>query len=140
MGIAYRIDKALDCAVVVWDGRVTAEEQREHVLRLAADRQWPPGGFQLTDLTTVTDVALPDGELVELLIEGTNIREQLEAVILVRPDFLEGAWIEDAVKVRGAIPKPFRDLDLACAHLGVSAPAIQLTIDQLRQELGRQGT
>ena len=139
MGIAYRIDKILDCAVVVWDGRVTEDEQMEHLLRLAADRDWPPGGFQLTDLTTAMDVTLPDGELVEVLTEGMDMREQLETVILVRPDFLEGTWLDDAVKVRGAIPKPFSDLDSACAHLGVSTPAMQRAIDEVRQEMGRQG-
>jgi hypothetical protein len=140
MGISYRIDDILDCVVVVWDGRVTAEEQMEHVLRLAADRRWPPGGFMLTDLTTATDVTLPDGDLVEVLTEGMNAREQLKAVILVRPAFLEETWIDDAVELRGAIPTPFTDLDSACAHLGVSTPAVQRTIDDVRQELGRQGT
>jgi hypothetical protein len=137
VGISYRIDDTLDCAVVVWDGRVTEDELREHVLRLAADRRWPPRGFLLTDLTTATDVALPDGDLVDVLTEGMNIREQLPAVILVRPAFLEGTWIDDAVKVRGAIPTPFTDLADACAHLGVSAPAAQRAIDQVRQELAR---
>ena len=139
MGIAYRIDDTLDCAIVVWDGRVTADEQMEHVLRLAADRRWPPNSFILTDLTTATDVTLPDGELVDVLTEGMNVREQLTAVILVRPTFLEGTWIDDAVKVRGVLPTPFTDLDGACAHLGVSAPAVQRTIDEVRQELARQG-
>jgi hypothetical protein len=82
---------------------------------------------------------LPDGELVELLTEGMNMREQLEAVILVRPDFLEGTWLDDAVKVRGAIPKPFSELETACAHLGVSTTAIQRAIDAVRQELGPRG-
>ena len=139
MGIAYRIDDTLDCAVVVWDGRVTAEEQTEHVLRLAADTRWPPGGFVLTDLTTATDVTLPDGDLVEVLTEGMNLREQFESVILVRPAFLERTWIDDAVEVRGAMPTPFTDLDDACAHLGVNTSAVQRTIDQIRQKLRRQG-
>jgi hypothetical protein len=139
MGISYRIDATLDCAVVVWHGRVTAEEQTEHVLRLAADRQWPPGGFLLTDLTTATDVTLPDGDLVEVLTEGLN-REQLRAVILVRPEFLGGTWTDEAANLRGAIPTPFTDLDGACAHLGVSTPAVQRTIDQVRQEIERPST
>ena len=140
MGISYRIDDTLDCAVVVWDGRVTAEEQMEHVLRLAADGRWPPTGFLLTDLTTVTDVTLPDSDLVEVLTEGIDMREQHKAVILVRPAFLDGAWFDDAVKLRGAIPTPFTDLDSACAHLGVSTAAVQRTIDEVRHELQRQDT
>ena len=139
MGIGYRIDTTLDCAVVVWDGRVSAEEQVEHLLRLAADQQWPPGGFQLTDLTTVADVVLPDGDLVDALTEGMNVGERLETVIVVRADFLQGTWIDDAVKLRGAIPKPFSDLDRACAHLGVRTPAIRHTIAEIRRELERQG-
>ena len=139
MGIAYLVDGTLDGAVVVWDGRVSGEDQIEHLLRLAADREWPPGGFQLTDLTTVTDVTLPDRDLVDVLTEVINMAERLQAVILVRPEFLQSTWVDDAVNVRGTIPKPFSDLDRACAHLGVSTPAIQRMIDQVRRALERPG-
>jgi hypothetical protein len=135
MGIAYRIAEALDCTVVVWDGNITKEEHAEHLVRLAADTQWPPGGFHLTDLTTVTNVTLPDPELVDVLIEGTQMREHVEKVIIVRPAFLRATCIEESGAALGGIPKQFSDLDRACAHLGVSAGTVRATIDELREEL-----
>ena len=134
MGIAYRIDKNLGCTVVVWDGSITAEQHTEHVQRLAADMDWPPG-THLTDLTTVTDVTLPDPSLVELLIEGTGMRELVEKAIVVRPEFLRGSCIERSGQSRGGVPMPFSDLDRACEHLNLDKVSVRTTIDELREEL-----
>ena len=42
MGIVYRIDQDCGVAVVLWDGRVTADEFLAHTRRLLADTEWPP--------------------------------------------------------------------------------------------------
>jgi len=139
MGIAYRIDHGLGCTVVVWDGSVTAEQQTQHVLRLAADSEWPPGRLHLTDLTTVTDVTLPDSSMVDVLIEGTSMREEVKKAIVVRPDFLGGSCIQDSGSSLGGSPTPFSDLDQACAHLNVNASTVRATIRELRDELTRRG-
>jgi len=135
MGIAYRINKALGCTVVVWDGSITAEHQTEHVLRLAADPEWPPGRVHLTDLTTPTEVTLPDPTLVDVLIEGTDVRDHVDKAIVVRPGFLSGTCIQESRTSLGARSRPFSDLDRACAHLNVNAATIRTTIEALREEL-----
>src|SRR5262245_16111173 len=59
MGIAYRIDRALGFTLVVWHGDVTAQDAKDHLVELAADRQWPPGRLLLTDISSVGRVTLP---------------------------------------------------------------------------------
>ena len=138
MGIAYRIDQSLGCTVVVWDGSVTAEQQTRHLMRLAADSEWPPGRLHLTDLSSVTDVTLPDASLVDVLIEGTAMRDGIEKALVVRPEFLRESCIQDSGSSFGSRPTPFSDLDEACAHLNVSASMVRATLGELREELRRQ--
>ena len=136
MGIAYRINTALGCTIVVWDGNITAEQQAEHIQLLAADPAWPPGRH-LTDLTTVAHVTLPDPTLVDALIEGTDVREHVDKAIVVRPEFLRGTCIQESGAAHGGIPQAFSDLDHACAHLDLNASTVRATIDELRDELHR---
>ena len=137
MGIAYRIDTALGCTIEVWDGDISDFEQASHILRLAADTEWPPGPRHLTDLTTVAAVTLPDPTLVEALIEGTNVKDRVEKVIVVRPDFpLES--LDDIGAARGGTPTPFTNLDDACAHLNLSTASVRATINELRLEIRRR--
>ena len=42
MGIVYRIDQERGLVVVLWDGRVTADEFFAHARRLLADAEWLP--------------------------------------------------------------------------------------------------
>ena len=137
MGIAYRIDRALGFTLVVWHGDVTAQHAEEHLVQLAADREWPPGRLLLTDISTVGRVTLPDPHLLDLLLEGTDLREGLEKVVVVPPAFLVGNGIENAAASLGLSTRPFAELDAACEHLGVNATAVRGTIDELREEIER---
>jgi hypothetical protein len=84
MGIVYRIDPALDCTIVVRDGVITADDHVQHLLRLAADPDWPPARH-LTDLTTVGEVTAPDPKLMDALVEGSPMRDDIAKVIIMRP-------------------------------------------------------
>jgi hypothetical protein len=137
VGIVYRIDKTLDGVVAVWDGSITPQDHAEQVVRLAADTDWPPGRFHLTDATTVADFTLPDPGLVDVLLEGTGVREHVAKVVIVRPEFLRGSCIEESGASFGGTTKAFSDITSACAHLGVNDRTIRATIDGLREELGR---
>ena len=87
MAIAYRADRELGCTISVWDGVVTGADVRQHLVRLAGDRDWPPrGNLHLSDLTTVTKATVPDPELLELLYEGTNVATDLKVAVVVRPE------------------------------------------------------
>jgi hypothetical protein len=138
MGIAYRIDHVLGFTLVVWHGDVTAQDAKEHLVQLAADSQWPPGRLLLTDISTVGRVTLPDPELLELLLEGTDLRERLEKVVVVPPAFLRGNGIEKAAASLGMKAKPFGDLDAACDHLGVDPASVRTVTDELRREIEHQ--
>jgi hypothetical protein len=138
MGIAYRIYPDIGFTVVVWHGPVSVEDTVDHLVRLAADAQWPPGLRHLTDLRTVTSVALPDPELLDVLFEGSHWRdEDLEKVVVVAAELLQRTTVQDAAASLGMNAKPFGDLDAACAHLGVDAGIVRATIGDLRAEVER---
>jgi hypothetical protein len=137
MGIAYRADPALGCTTSVWDGSISAEDVRQHVVLLAGDGEWPPGQLHLTDLTTITDATIPDPELLALLYEGTNLSEELRVAVVVRSDFLPSPVLRFASATREMIATTFTDLAKACAHLGTSEAEVRATIEDLREELAR---
>lgn len=121
MGIVYRIDQALDCTIVVWDGDITADDHVHHLLRLAADPDWPPARH-LTDLTTVGEVMLPDPLLMDALVEGTPIRDEIAKVIIVRPGFLCEHWIQDSGASVTGLPEVCTNVAAACASLAWIQP------------------
>ena len=137
MGIAYRIDKTRGLTIFVWDGTVTERDTIDHLLQLAADSDWPYGRLSLTDLTTVGAVVLPDAGLLDELVAGTDLREKLEKVVVVRPELLRGTSVTDAAASLGMDAKPFGDLESACAHLGVDVSTVRATIADLRESLRR---
>jgi len=105
VGIVYRIDQAVDCMIVVWNRDITADDQVPHLLRLAADPDWPLGRH-LTDRTTVGEVTLPDPLLIDALVEGSSMRDEIARVILVRPGFLAEQWIQDSGSETGVPEVP----------------------------------
>jgi hypothetical protein len=135
MAIAYRADRSHACTVSVWDGDVTADDVRHHLARLAVDEDWPAGPAHLTDLTTIKTADVPDPELLALLYEGTTLAEDLKIAVVVRaePRFEPALRYETATAKLAATT--FDDLGTACRYLGVSAPAMQATIAELRQQL-----
>jgi len=134
VGIVYRIDQALDCTIVVWDGDITADDHVQHLLRLAADPNWPPGRH-LTDLTTVGEVTLPDPQLVDALVEGSPMRDEIAKVIVVRPGFLGERWIQDSGASETGVPEVCTNVAAACVYLGVDPTVIRSTLDELRSPL-----
>ena len=138
MSIAYRLDRALGFTLVVWHGDVTAQDTVDHLVELAADRQWPPGRLLLTDITSARRVTLPDPQLLDLLLEGTDLRERLEKVVVVPAAILRGQTIEKAATSLRMDAKPFGDLDAACRHLGLATATVRAQIDELRDELERR--
>jgi len=133
MSILYRADRVLGCTIAIWDGDITGEDARKHLVRLASDPNWPPGRRHLADLTTTTRVTLPDPELVELLLEGSNLGKEFRVAVLVRPDFLgdTDARYDSSMGAMNAVA--FTDLDAACEYLDVDAREVAAVIEQLRR-------
>ena len=134
MGIVYRIDQGLDCTIVVWDGDVTADDHIQHLLRLAADPDWPPARH-LTDLTTVGEVTLPDPLLMDALVEGSPMRDEIVKVIIVRPGFLGEHWMQDSGASVTGVPEVCTNVAAACVHLGLDPTVMRSTLDELRSPL-----
>jgi len=134
VGIVYRIDQQLDCTIVVWDGDITADDHVQHLLRLAADPDWPPARH-LTDLTTVGEVALPDPLLMDALVEGSPMRDEIAKVIIVRPGFLGEHWIQDSGASATGVPEVCTNVEAACVYLGVDPTVMRSTLVELRSPL-----
>jgi hypothetical protein len=135
MPIVYRADEALGCTIAIWDGDLTSDEMREQLVRLASDPDWPLGRSHLIDATTIDKVILPERELVELLYEGTRLVRKSRIAVLLSADFFDAdrPLYENAATEFDAAT--FTDLDSACAYLGLHAPEVQLSVEQLRTEL-----
>ena len=135
MGIGYRIDPDLGLTVVVWDGRVTAEDCRRHLMTLAKDTRWPPGPRQITDVTSLRDFALPDPELVDILVEGLDVLGDLKLVVVVTPGDLYPKSEAHLKAIREPVTMIFTDLDRASKYLSVDEAAVRAMVDEVREQL-----
>jgi len=135
MSILYRADRALGCTIAIWDGDVTGEDGRKQLVRLASDPNWPPGPLHLADLTTISSVAVPDPELVALLLEGSNLVKELTIAILVRSDFLGDERTSERYDTSMGVMNAatFTDLDAACAYLDLDSQQVAAVIEDLRR-------
>jgi hypothetical protein len=133
MSILYRADRALGCTIAIWDGDITGEDARKHLVRLASDPNWPPGSLHLADLTTTSTVAIPEPELVELLFEGSNLAKELSIAVVVRSEFLGDTNARYDTSMGAMSAATFTDLDAACAYLKLDSRAVAAVIEHLRQ-------
>ena len=134
MPIVHQAVSSYRCTFEVWDGDIDEDEVRAHLLRLAEDPDWPPGALNLVDLSTVGNISVPDPELVALLREGTILETELKTALvapdLINPDTPAYRESADATGV-----STFRDVQSACAHLGLPLGASLGLMKQLRQSL-----
>jgi hypothetical protein len=135
MGIGYRIDPDLGLTVVVWDGRVTAEDCRCHLTALTEDTRWPPGPRQITDVTSLRDFGLPDPELVDILVEGLDVLGDLKLVVVVTPGDLYPKSEARFKATRDPATMIFTDVDRASRYLDVDEARVRAMVDEVREEL-----
>jgi hypothetical protein len=135
VAITYRVNAALGLTASVWDGSVTGEDARNHLLSLAADSDWPPGPLQLSDLTTLQEAAIPDEELVDLLYEGTKLYSDIKIVLVLTPEMLY-----PPKALRNVATMIFTDLDRASRFLEVDEATVRTMIDEARNELRAAGS
>jgi hypothetical protein len=134
MAIAHKVVRSHSCTFEVWDGDIDEEEVRAHILRLAADRDWPPGALNLVDLSTVGNISIPDPELVALLREGTILETELKTALVV-PELVDAdaPQYQEAAHATGVTA--FTDLRSASAHLGIPLEISLGLMERLRQSL-----
>ena len=137
MGIVHRAEPLVGCTFGVWDGEVTADEVREHLVRLAGDRDWPAGHGHLTDLTTLARAPVPDPEVLDALYEGTSLGDDLKVAVVVPAGFPSDTDLSYTTATEVLAARSFSDLEPACAFLGVDVARARVVLDELRQELRR---
>jgi hypothetical protein len=135
MGIGYRADRALGCTIAVWDGDISAADARNHLVRLARDPDWPPGSCHLTDLRTIRAIVMPDPELVELLLEGSNLVKNMRIAVIVPAEFPARSEERYETSMNQMQAATFTDLDAACEYLGRDSTDVASVLEQVRQEL-----
>lgn len=69
MGIAYSCKPNRKLAMVVWDGQVTWDVWREHLLRMLVDPHYAPMQSQITDLRSSSLGADILNDQIELMID-----------------------------------------------------------------------
>ena len=134
MGIGYRIDTDLGLTVVVWDGNVSAEDCRHHLIKLAEDARWPPGPRQIADLTTLQESTIPDPDLVDVLSK-TSLLDDLNLVLVLTSDDL---YPSRAVRLNAMRTVPsmiFTGLDRASRFLEVDEATVRAMADEGGVEL-----
>ena len=136
MVIAYRAEPSVGCTFDVWDGVVTADEVREHLVRLASDRDWPAGRGHLSDLTTLAKAPTPEPDVLDALYDGTSLGEDLRVAVLVLPGFAPGTDLRYGTVTESLAPQSFRELGFACAYLGIDQAKAREILDELRQQVG----
>jgi hypothetical protein len=140
MGIAHRAEPSVGCTFDVWDGEVGTEDVREHLVRLASDRDWPAGHGHLTDLTTLAQAPGPEPEVLDALYEGTGLGNDLKVAVVVPAAFPPDIDLRYTTLTEELVARSFSDLGPACAYLGVDETRARVILDELRRGLRRTPT
>jgi hypothetical protein len=135
VGISHVAVAEYRCTFEIWHGDIDEAEVHAHLLRLAQDRDWPPGVLNLVDLTTVGRIAVPDPELVEILREGTVLEHELRTALVVPIEFLDPSRPQYDEAARATGVTTFTDLLSATDHLGLPFEESQRILDELRRSL-----
>jgi hypothetical protein len=137
MGIAHRAEPSVGCTFDVWDGVVSAEDVREHLVRLAGDRDWPAGRGHLTDLTSLATAPVPEPDVLDALYDGTGLGNDLKVAVIVPAAFPPDIDLRYTTLTEELVARSFIDLGLACAYLGVDEAKARGILDELRRGLRR---
>jgi hypothetical protein len=138
MGIAYRIDTTLGLTTAVWDGVVTADDWRTHLLDLFADPDWPPCSLSLTDLRSADLSTITSADQTEVVaMYGPRIDDVrgTKSAAVAGDNFERSSEFESRKEPAGLRLIVFNDLLNACTWLGIDEAGAQATIDELRREL-----
>jgi len=145
MGIAYRTDKKLGLTTIVWDGVVTADDWRSHLLEMFADPSWPPGSLSLSDLRAAdlsTITGADQAEIVSLYGPRIDDVRGTKSAAVAGDNFEKSSQFESRKEPAGLRLIVFNALLNACIWLGIEEAAAEATIEELRRELragSRQG-
>jgi len=139
MGIAYRTDPSKRLVVAVIDGQVSADEFYEVARRQADDVAWRDCTRLLTDATTA-DISpqISGAELNEFAARYAHMRAgapPCRVAIVAGDDRALAGRYSDRRSDSETRMMPFRDLEPACAWIGVNVDDARGMIGELRDRL-----
>ncbi len=138
MGVAYRTDKAHGLQTIVWDGTVTADDWRDHLLETFADPDWPAVTLSLTDLRSadVSNITEADrAEMIALYGPHLDTLRGTKSAAVAGDNFDVSREFEAESSPTGLRLIIFNDLLNACTWLWIDKTAAQATVTELRQQL-----
>jgi hypothetical protein len=137
MPITYRIDKPLALMTMVWDGRVTAADWREHLQATFADPDWPGVQRNLTDLRSADLSGITDDDRAEMVAlyepQAEHVHGKKSAVV-AGDNFDRSREFESHNEPPGLRVIVFNDLFNACTWLGIDISEANEALDALRRQ------
>ena len=139
MGILHYSDRQRGIVFVVWNGKVTWDEWRQHIHQLLADPDWRTTTRFLVDLQTVTDTSsIGDREIEEVRSVFAGDQAALEgkrAAIIALDEFRRASRFAEFIERFSRSAIVFNHLDTACLFLDIDLGEARQVLDQLRLQL-----
>ena len=123
---------------IVWDGTVTVDDWRAHLLEVFADPDWPAGTRNLTDLRSADVSSITPADRLSIVAMYAPYADKvrgMKSAAVAGDNFDVSRDFEDQKEPAGLSLIVFNDLLNACTWLGIDKAAAQATITELRQEL-----
>jgi hypothetical protein len=136
MGIQHFSDQQKGVTFIVWDGTVTWDDWREHVLRLAGDPAWKKTPLFIADLQSVADTSTINPELIDeitaLLSGQPGAPGRKRNAVVAKDEFWRAKRFGELVERIGTTSVTFNALDTACIYLGLDLAETSQKLDAPR--------
>jgi hypothetical protein len=143
MGILHYSDRQKGVIYVVWDGKVTWDDWREHVQVQVSDPDWSIIPRFIVDLQSVTDTSSIGNEEIDqvktVFASDPPALSGKRTAIIASDEFRRASRFAALVEPFGTSIVVFNNLDTACLFLGIDFMETQKTLVGLRVKL-RDGT
>jgi hypothetical protein len=139
MTIAYTVIPERQLVLVAWDGIVSLDQWRTHIVRMLGDPGYQAARLQLSDVRTASlDKTIDDAALHEMAehIDGWRpVIAQKKIAILPGTDWDRAKVFEGLIAGLGARPLVFTNLSTACTWLGVNVGEVEAELARLRAQM-----
>ncbi len=142
MGILHFSDRQKGVTFIVWDGIVTWDDWREHVLRMTGDPAWESTPLFIADLQSVSDTTAINPELIDEItaLFGTKVKAlgRKRNAVVAKDEFWRAKRFGELIERFGTTSVTFNSLDTACLYLGLDLAETQQQLEELRADLQAQ--
>jgi hypothetical protein len=137
MGIRYQIDKAKGITFELYEGPISAEEYFEHILKMAADPDWPGHrNIQLVDmrkrsLDKLIDKASLD-KAADIIINLWSKPAKLKVIIVATDAYMSSSALKHLMFKFPLRVTVFNNLTIACDFLDIDLEETEQILSHLK--------